>query len=161
MVCLDHSAERLRSVLRTFHGEFPQSDMASRRGAVKVNPVTGELKRVDGNKEAGTMRSGCVTLPEKYMHAARDAGLASGTGEIHDMCIVYDNRRQVNQQAQMGLKALNGPAVILLVVFWREWSDRVRRASFRGSSDVTSDVKVPFFCCALHFLQPCSRTSSP
>lgn len=56
--------------------------MASRRGAVKVNPVTGELKRVDGNKQAGTMRSGCVTLPEKYMHAARDAGLAEGTGEL-------------------------------------------------------------------------------
>jgi len=55
--------------------------MASRRGAVKVNPVTGELKRVDSNAETGMIRSGCVMVPEKYKHAARDAGLADGTSE--------------------------------------------------------------------------------
>ncbi|KAA0161648.1 hypothetical protein FNF27_08142 [Cafeteria roenbergensis] len=53
--------------------------MASRRGAVKVNPVTGELTRIDATKEEGTVRSGCVSIPERYLHAARDAGLAQGT----------------------------------------------------------------------------------
>jgi hypothetical protein len=61
-------------------GALSETGMASRRGAVRVNPVSGALEKVDASRESGTFKSGCLTLPEKYMHAAAEAGLGEGTG---------------------------------------------------------------------------------
>ena len=49
----------------------------AKRGAVRVNPVTGQLMAAE--KTSGT-RDGCLTLPEHMLYAAADAGLGSGSG---------------------------------------------------------------------------------
>lgn len=42
-----------------------------------MNPVTGKLEDVD--TKSGMHRDGCLQLSDKYINAARDAGLGSGT----------------------------------------------------------------------------------
>lgn len=47
------------------------------RGAKRVNPVTGKLE--DVVVKPGMHRDGCLQLSDKYINAARDAGLGAGT----------------------------------------------------------------------------------
>lgn len=50
----------------------------SRRGAVKINPVTGKMEKMT-EEEVG-VRDGCMKLDEKYINAAKDLGLGGGDG---------------------------------------------------------------------------------
>lgn len=57
--------------------------MASRRGAVKVNPVTGKMEKVESVKGPdGTTvhRDGCMAVDQKYINAAKELGLGSDEG---------------------------------------------------------------------------------
>ena len=73
----------LTAILSTLSGFIEaierDTSMASRRGAMKVNPVTGKMEKMD-EKEAGLQRDGCLVLPEKYMNAAKDLGLGGAGG---------------------------------------------------------------------------------
>jgi hypothetical protein len=53
----------------------------SRRGAVKVNPVTGKMVKMS-EEEAGGHRDGCLKLDEKYINAAKDLGLGGAEGTL-------------------------------------------------------------------------------
>jgi len=55
--------------------------MSSRRGAVKVNPVTGKMEKVDpSDVPAGKHRDGCLLVDDRYVNAAKDIGLGSEKG---------------------------------------------------------------------------------
>lgn len=54
--------------------------MASRRGAVKVNPVTGKMERIPDDEIAVGKRDGCLRLDDKYINAAKDLGLGGADG---------------------------------------------------------------------------------
>lgn len=56
------------------------SSTAKKRGAVKVNPVTGKLEKSEGLQE-GLHRDGMLQLSDKYINAARDAGLGNASGK--------------------------------------------------------------------------------
>ena len=51
----------------------------SRRGAVKVNPVTGKMEKMSEEERLGH-RDGCLRVDEKYINAAKDLGLGSNEG---------------------------------------------------------------------------------
>ncbi len=56
--------------------------MASRRGAVKVNPVTGKMEKIDASAvPAGKHRDGCLLVDDRYVNAAKDLGLGGDKGE--------------------------------------------------------------------------------
>lgn len=48
------------------------------RGAFSVNPVTGELRKAEVKE--GMRRDGMLQLSDKYINAARDAGLGTQQG---------------------------------------------------------------------------------
>jgi len=48
------------------------------RGAFTVNPVTGELRKAEVKE--GLRRDGMLQLSDKYINAARDAGLGTQQG---------------------------------------------------------------------------------
>lgn len=50
----------------------------TRRPPMKVNPVTGEMTKVERSSTEGMHRDGSLMLSDKYIHAARDAGLGAG-----------------------------------------------------------------------------------
>jgi hypothetical protein len=53
----------------------------SRRGAVKVNPVTGKMEKVEPPADGVKMhRDGCMMLPDTYINAAKELGLGSDEG---------------------------------------------------------------------------------
>lgn len=56
-----------------------------KRAPMTVNPVTGELRRAPSTK--GKHTSGCVQIEERYLHAARDAGLGGSQGMYGHMSI--------------------------------------------------------------------------
>lgn len=55
--------------------------MSSRRGAVKVNPVTGKMEKADP-VPAGKHRDGCMLVDDRYVNAAKDLGLGGANGEF-------------------------------------------------------------------------------
>lgn len=56
--------------------------MSARRGAVKVNPVTGKMEKYDpGAVPEGKHRDGCLLVDDRYVNAAKDIGLGSEKGE--------------------------------------------------------------------------------
>ena len=61
-----------------------------RRGAVSVNPVTGELKQVSKETNDGSVTEGCLKIPGKYLHAASEAGLGSSNG-IHSSPFLHQS----------------------------------------------------------------------
>ncbi len=56
--------------------------MASRRGAVKVNPVTGKMEKVEGNGAVpeGFHRDGSLLVSDRYINAAKELGLGGEEG---------------------------------------------------------------------------------
>ena len=53
------------------------------RGAATVNPVTGELRRIDepsSKRNDGLVTEGCLKIPKEYLYAATEAGLGSSNG---------------------------------------------------------------------------------
>lgn len=51
------------------------------RGRVRVNPVTGALETIAGDKfNDGKVQEGCMRIDKKYMNAALAAGLGAGKG---------------------------------------------------------------------------------
>ena len=54
----------------------------SRRGAVKVNPVTGKMERLTEAEAsmAGKTRDGCLVVDDRYINAAKDLGLGGANG---------------------------------------------------------------------------------
>ena len=55
--------------------------MASRRGAVRVNPVTGKMEKIDSAAvPEGKHRDGCLLVDDRYVNAAKDLGLGNGKG---------------------------------------------------------------------------------
>jgi hypothetical protein len=55
--------------------------MTSRRGAVRVNPVTGKMEKVDASAvPEGKHRDGCLLVDDRYVNAAKDLGLGNGKG---------------------------------------------------------------------------------
>ena len=55
--------------------------MSVRRGAVKVNPVTGKMEKYDpGAVPEGKHRDGCLLVDDRYVNAAKDIGLGSEKG---------------------------------------------------------------------------------
>jgi len=55
--------------------------MSSRRGAVKVNPVTGKMEKMTAaDVPAGKHRDGCLLVDDRYVNAAKDLGLGSDKG---------------------------------------------------------------------------------
>ena len=56
--------------------------MSSRRGAVKVNPVTGKMEKIDPNEKLpeGKHRDGCLLVDDRYVNAAKDLGLGGANG---------------------------------------------------------------------------------
>ena len=60
---------------------FVTSAMASRRGAVKVNPVTGKMEKVEASDvPAGKHRDGCLLVDDRYVNAAKDLGMGAEKG---------------------------------------------------------------------------------
>lgn len=53
--------------------------MASRRGAMRVNPVTGKMEKAEALPE-GKHRDGCMVVDDKYVNAAKDLGLGGQAG---------------------------------------------------------------------------------
>ena len=55
---------------------------SSRRGAVKVNPVTGKMERLSEAEAsmAGKTRDGCLVVDDRYINAAKDLGLGGANG---------------------------------------------------------------------------------
>lgn len=53
--------------------------MTSRRGAVKVNPVTGKMEKADPLPE-GKHRDGCMLVDDRYVNAAKDLGMGAEKG---------------------------------------------------------------------------------
>lgn len=45
---------------------------------MRVNPVTGKMEAV--KVEPGVKRDGCMAFDERYLQAARDAGIGNGQG---------------------------------------------------------------------------------
>ena len=60
--------------------------MSARRGAVRVNPVTGKMERVEPSSSTttgdGKHRDGCMLIDDKYVNAARDLGLGGQAGAL-------------------------------------------------------------------------------
>ena len=55
--------------------------MSARRGAVKVNPVTGKMEKYDpGAVPEGKHRDGCLLVDDRYVNAAKDLGLGGANG---------------------------------------------------------------------------------
>ena len=55
--------------------------MSSRRGAVKVNPVTGKMEKMTAaDVPPGKHRDGCMLVDDRYVNAAKDLGLGSEKG---------------------------------------------------------------------------------
>ncbi len=55
--------------------------MASRRGAVRVNPVTGKMEKVDASSvPEGKVRDGAMLVDARYINAAKELGLGSDEG---------------------------------------------------------------------------------
>jgi hypothetical protein len=57
--------------------------MATRRGAVKINPVTGKLEKVEavtGPDGVTKHRDGCMVVDDRYINAAKDLGLGGEDG---------------------------------------------------------------------------------
>jgi hypothetical protein len=55
--------------------------MTSRRGAVRVNPVTGKMEKVDAAAvPEGKHRDGCLLVDDRYVNAAKDLGLGNDKG---------------------------------------------------------------------------------
>lgn len=55
--------------------------MSSRRGAVKVNPVTGKMEKYDPTSvPEGKHRDGCLLVDDRYVNAAKDLGLGAANG---------------------------------------------------------------------------------
>ncbi len=52
----------------------------SRRGAVKINPVTGKMERMD-EATAAAKRDGCMAVDDRYVNAAKELGLGGAEGE--------------------------------------------------------------------------------
>lgn len=60
-----------------------QSKMTSRRGAVKINPVTGKLEKVEaqtGPDGVTKHRDGCMVVDDRYVNAAKELGLGGEGG---------------------------------------------------------------------------------
>ena len=57
---------------------------SSRRGAMKVNPVTGKMERISEADAAasaqGKTRDGCLLVDDRYLNAAKDLGLGGAEG---------------------------------------------------------------------------------
>jgi len=57
--------------------------MASRRGVMKVNSVTGKMERMteeDSKKMEGKTRDGCLLVDDRYINAAKELGLGGQDG---------------------------------------------------------------------------------
>lgn len=55
--------------------------MASRRGAVRVNPVTGKMEKFEPTAlPEGKHRDGCLVVDDRYVNAAKDLGLGAEKG---------------------------------------------------------------------------------
>jgi hypothetical protein len=75
--------------------EATASDVKVPRGSVRVNPVTGQMQRIEptrskqgsGKNESDEemVREGCMMIPKKYLTAATDAGLGSSDGMYSNM----------------------------------------------------------------------------
>jgi hypothetical protein len=65
-----------------------QHRMASRRGAVKINPVTGKLEKVEAKNADGTNthRDGCMVVDDRYINAAKELGLGADEGAFDCGC---------------------------------------------------------------------------
>lgn len=58
--------------------------MTSRRGAVKINPVTGKLEKMDPSTLAvpeGKHRDGALLVDDRYINAAKELGLGGEGGK--------------------------------------------------------------------------------
>ena len=55
---------------------------SSRRGAMKVNPVTGKMERMTEAEAsmAGKTRDGCLVVDDRYINAAKELGLGNADG---------------------------------------------------------------------------------
>lgn len=58
----------------------------SRRGAVRVNPVTGKMERVDAAAAPppGYHRDGSLLVPDALINGAKELGLGGATGSLYD-----------------------------------------------------------------------------
>lgn len=60
--------------------------MSSRRGAVRVNPVTGKIEKyepTEGPDGVTRHRDGCLVVDERYINAAREIGLGGEQGTFY------------------------------------------------------------------------------
>ena len=59
--------------------------MTSRRGAVKINPVTGKMEKIDPSSlviPEGKHRDGALLVDNRYINAAKELGLGSDEGKF-------------------------------------------------------------------------------
>lgn len=58
---------------------------SSRRGAVRVNPVTGKIEKLDPATQnmEGKHRDGCMMIDDRYINAAKELGLGGEDGEFY------------------------------------------------------------------------------
>jgi hypothetical protein len=75
----------------------------SRRGAVKVNPVTGKLERVDVKSAAaeGMHQDGSLRISDRYINAAKELGLGGNEGaqinlRLSGVCYIMHERVERN-----------------------------------------------------------------
>jgi hypothetical protein len=54
--------------------------MTSRRGAVKINPVTGKMEAADPS-DLTKHRDGSLMVDDKYVNMAKELGLGGAAGE--------------------------------------------------------------------------------
>lgn len=71
-----------RTSVPTTHTQMPIATKTE-RGPVRVNPITGEMIRIDPSEQKKGVRDGSMIIPEKYLHAAADAGLGNSEGKLN------------------------------------------------------------------------------
>lgn len=87
----------------------------SRRGAVKVNPVTGKMEKVTAaDVPAGKHRDGCLLVDDRYVNAAKDLGLGSDKGAAARTPGARRARARVASAARARAPHLTLPALPLL-----------------------------------------------
>ncbi len=52
----------------------------SRRGAVKINPVTGKMEKMAPDAEGAKHRDGSLMVDDRYINAAKELGLGGAEG---------------------------------------------------------------------------------
>lgn len=68
--------------------------MTSRRGAVKINPVTGKMEAADPS-DLTKHRDGSLMVDDKYVNMAKELGLGGAAGES-------DNEKNDDEQRFCG-----------------------------------------------------------